>query len=153
MIHTWWWSSSDDLDLMMIQQWRSRLDDDPTVMIQTWWWYSDAPDQVMIQTWWWSSDDLDLMKMTRILRWLDDDLDDSEKNTCANKLCRENTFLVKRECWCISNSVMYSCVYLILYPDVPIGRIICISLYPDVPIGRFINKIKSCRVIKVNSLL
>ena len=26
-------------------------------------------------------------------------------------------------------------VYLIIIPDVPIGRIICISLYPDVPIG------------------
>ena len=27
-------------------------------------------------------------------------------------------------------------VYLLIIPDVPIGRIICISLYPDVPIGR-----------------
>ena len=30
-----------------------------------------------------------------------------------------------------------------IVPDVPIGRIICISLYPDVPIRRFINIIKS----------
>ena len=29
---------------------------------------------------------------------LDDDPDDTEKKTCADKLCRENTFLVKREC-------------------------------------------------------
>ena len=41
---------------------------------------------------------------------------------------------------------MYSLVYLILYHDVPIGRIICISLYLDVPIGRVINIIKSCKV-------
>ena len=27
-------------------------------------------------------------------------------------------------------------VYLFIIPNVPIGRIICISLYPDVPIGR-----------------
>ena len=27
-------------------------------------------------------------------------------------------------------------VYLLIIPDVPIRRIICISLYPDVPIGR-----------------
>ena len=26
-------------------------------------------------------------------------------------------------------------VYSLIIPDVPIGRIICISLYPDVPIG------------------
>ena len=26
-------------------------------------------------------------------------------------------------------------VYLLIIPDVPIGRIICISLYPNVPIG------------------
>ena len=25
---------------------------------------------------------------------------------------------------------------ILLYPDVPIGRIICILMYPDVPIGR-----------------
>ena len=45
---------------------------------------------------------------------------------------------------------MYSLVYLILYPDVPVGRIICISLYLDVPIKRIINVIKSCKVIEVN---
>ena len=49
-------------------------------------------------------------------------------------------------CWCICNYGMYSLVYLILYLDVPIGRIICISLYPDVPIRRFINIIKSLRL-------
>ena len=41
----------------------------------------------------------------------------------------------KVDCWIIVTS---KCIHL-LYPDVPIGRIICISLYPDVPIGRIIN--------------
>ena len=45
---------------------------------------------------------------------------------------------------------MYSLAYLILYPDVPIGIVICISLYLDVPIRRIINIIKSCKVIEVN---
>ena len=91
---------------------RSDDDDDP-VMIQTWWWSSDALDQVMIQTWWrWLDNEDDLKrKMTWRRRWLDDDLDDTEKKTCANKLCPENTFLVKRECWCICNFGMYSLVY------------------------------------------
>ena len=48
---------------------------------------------------------------------------------------------------------MYSLVHLILYPDVPIGRIICISLYLDVPIGRVINIKKSCKVNEVNHTL
>ena len=37
-----------------------------------------------------------------------------ETNTCVDELCQENTFLVKRECWCICNFGMYSLVYLIL---------------------------------------
>ena len=53
-------------------------------------------------------------------------------------------------CWCNCNFGMYSIVYLILYPDVPIERIICISLYPDVPIGRVINIINSCKVNEIN---
>ena len=131
MIQTWWWSNSDDLDKVMIQTWWwSSSDDLDQVMIQNWWWSSsDDPDQVMIQTRWWSSDDPDLMKMTWWWiwlddeddlkmkmtwrrRWLNDDPDGTEKNNCAGKLCRENTFLVKRECWCICNFGTYSLVYL-----------------------------------------
>ena len=70
MIQIQWWCSSDDPDLVMMLQWLSRLSDDP--------------DPKMKMTWRW--------------RGLDDDLDDTEKKTCADKLCRENTFLVKREC-------------------------------------------------------
>ena len=105
-------------------------DDDDPVMIQLWWWSSND-DLMMIQLWWWSR------------------LDPVTK-TCANVLCQENTFLVKRECWCICNIGMYSLVYLILYPDVRIEIIICISLYPDVAIERIINIIKSCKVIEFN---
>ena len=99
MINLWWWSrSSDDLDLMMIQWW-SKSSDDPNLMKMTWQWR-------------WLDDEDDLkMKMTWRRRWLDDDLDDTEKKNCADKLCRENTFLVKRECWCICNFGMYSLVY------------------------------------------
>ena len=46
--------------------------------------------------------------------------------------------------------VTSECIHLyILYctPDVPIGRIICISLYPDVPIRRVINIINSLMLI------
>ena len=98
MIQFWWWSS-DDTDLMMIQ-WCSISSDDPdSMMIQTWWrWIDNEDDLMMNMTWRWI--------------WIDDDLDDIEKKTCADKLCRENTFLVKRECWCICNFGMYSLVYL-----------------------------------------
>ena len=34
-----------------------------------------------------------------------------EEDRCW-KLCRKNTFLVKRECWCICNFGMYSSMYL-----------------------------------------
>ena len=84
--------------MMMMIQWRSRSSNDPDLMMIHWWSRS--------------SDDPDLMKMTWRWRWLDDDPDDTEKKTCADKLCRENTFLVKRECWCICSFGMYSLVYL-----------------------------------------
>ena len=141
MIQLRWWPS-DDLALMMIQWWSSF--DDDLVMIQLWWWSSDDQALMMIQ-WWWSSYDPALM----MIQWWSNFDDDPKKKTCADVLCQQNTFLVKRECWCICNFRMYSLVYLILYPDVPIGRIICISLYPDVPIGRVINIIKSCKVNEV----
>ena len=89
----------------------------PVMMIQQWWSRSSDGVLVMIQIEWWSrsSDDLDLMmKMTWRWIWqeLYDDPVDTEKKTSADKLCRENTFLVKRECWCICNFGMYSPVYL-----------------------------------------
>ena len=133
MIQIKWWSRSND-DF----QWWSRSSDDPDLVMMS----SDDPNQVMIQIQrlclmmfhieWWSrsSDDVpwwsrsrddpdskneyDLkMKMTWRRRWLDDDPDDTKKKTCTDKLCQENTFLVKRECWCICNFRMYSSMYLI----------------------------------------
>ena len=78
------------------------------IQIQRWSRSSDIPDPLMIQTQWWSSDDPDpVMKITWRWRWLDVDPDDTEKKTCADKLCRENTFLVKKECWCNCNFRMY----------------------------------------------
>ena len=111
-IQLWWWSrSSDDLDVMMIQTWwRSRLSDDPDVMmIQQWWANShDDADPLMKKNWRrrWLEDKEDLkMKMTRWSSWC------REEDQCW-KLCRKNTFLVKRECWCICNFGMYSSIYL-----------------------------------------
>ena len=92
--------------MMMIQQRCSRTRDDPNrVMIQI--------QMKMTWRWRWLGDEGDLkMNMTWRWRWLDDDPDDTEKNTCADKLCQENTFLVKRECWCNCNFRMYSLVFL-----------------------------------------
>ena len=105
----WWWSSSDDLDpVMIIQQWWSRSSDDLdlVMMIQIQWWSRSSDDDL-------DQDEDDLkMKMTWRWRGLDNDPNDTEKKTCVDKLCRENTFLVKRECWCNCNFRMYSLVYL-----------------------------------------
>ena len=103
--------------------------DDPAVMIY-WWSRSSDDDLVMIQIEWWSrsSDEDDLKnKMTWWWRWreLDDDSDDTEKKTCADKLCRENTFLVKRECWCICDFGMYSLVYLMYFTSMFIPGSVC----------------------------
>ena len=112
-------------------------------MIQIEWWsrscleiwsrWSDNPDPVQ---WCWSrsSDDLDpvmpfyddpdremiQIQMTWRRRWLEDEDDLKtnmiqwyrEEDQCW-KLCRKNTFLVKRECWCICNFAMYSSMYFI----------------------------------------
>ena len=107
MIHQWLSRSSDDIDpVMMIQQWWSRSSDDPNLVMMS----NDDPDPMMKMTWRWRwpeyKDDLK-MKMNWRQRWIDDDPDDTEKNTCVDKLCQENTFLVKRECWCICNFGMY----------------------------------------------
>ena len=122
-IELWSRSSYDESE-------RSRSSDDldPAVMIQIEWWSRSSPER-----WSKSSDDLDpvmpfyddpdremiQMKMTWRWRWLKDEYDpvDAEKNTSAEKLCRKNTFLVKRECWCICNFGMYSFMYLMYcYP-------------------------------------
>ena len=106
MIQIEWWSrsSSDDLDQVMIQiQWcwsRSRDDLDPVMMSH------DDPDREMIQIW--------RMKMTWRLRRLEMTRWSSwyrEEEQCW-KLCQKNTFLFKRECWCICNFGMYSSMYL-----------------------------------------
>jgi len=126
-----WWSRSrddpdpvqrDDPDWEMIQiqsremiqiEWWSRSS--PVMLIQIEWW-SRSSDAIL----WWSRsrddpdpDDLKT-KMTWRWRWLEDEDDpvDAEKKTSAEKLCRKNTFLVKRECWCICNFGMYSSMYL-----------------------------------------
>ena len=113
----------------------------------------------MIQ-WRWarSRDDLDpderwlKMKMNWRWRWweVDDDSDDTEKKTCANKLCWENTFLVKRECWCNCNFGMYSSVFL-MYCN-PMFILGCIVMYLSHVIPRCLFREvyimrKSCQVI------
>ena len=119
----WWYRSSDD-------------DPDPMMMIQIQWWWSsrDDLDRVMMIQIEWSSrsrwrwleyeDDLK-MKMNWRWRELNDYSDDIEKNTCADKLCRENTFLDKRECWCNCNFGMYSLVYLMYYTPTFILGCVC----------------------------
>ena len=132
IVYTWWWpteiqiewwsrSSYDDSERS-----RSGDDPDPAVVIQIEWWSRSSP-VMLIQIrwwsrssdaiWWWSRlrDDLKT-KMTWRWRWLkDEDVPvDAEKKTSAEKLCRKNTFLVKRECWCICNFGMYSSMYFIL---------------------------------------
>ena len=123
--HPWWWSSSNDLDRVMIHIHR--------------WCSSDDPDRVMIQIqWWWSrSEDEDELKIKMTWRWrwreLNDDSDDKEKKTCANKLCRENTFLVKRECSCNCNYGMYSLVFLIFHNSMFILGCIVMYLSNGIP--------------------
>ena len=118
MLIQWCSRSSDDPDSMMTQWW-SRSSDDPDLMQMTWrWrWLDDEYDLKMKMNWiWrWLEDEYDLkMKMTWRWRWreLNDDPYYTEKKTCADKLCRENTLLVKRDYWCNCNFRMYSSVYL-----------------------------------------
>ena len=162
----WWWSSNYDPDRVMIQIQSSDVDPNRE-MIQIEWWCSMM---IQIERWYrfsddvldrvWSSDD-DLnqvmiqiqMKMT--WRWwgLDDEWDDTEKKTCANKLCHENTFLVKRECWCNCILGMYSSVFLMYCNPMFIpgcivmylSHVIPQCLFQEVSIMR-----KSCQVIVGN---
>ena len=88
------WSSDDDPDREMIQieRWsRSR-----------WIWLEDKYDEKRMMTW-----RLRILKM-QMMRWCSWY---REEDQCW-KLCRNNTFLVKRECWCICNFGMYSSMYL-----------------------------------------
>ena len=145
MTQQWWSRSSDDLDpvmmssddpdiVKMIQQWWSRSSDDPypVMMIHIEWWsrFSDDDlDHVMIQI---------QMKMTWRWRWIEDE-DDLKTNMTRTwrwprwyreeylcwKLCRENTFLVKRECWCICKFRMFSLVFLMYCNPMFIQGCIC----------------------------
>ena len=129
----------------MIQQWWSRSSDDtdPVMMIQiqinmTWRWrwleYEYDLKMKMMRTWWWS-------------RWY-------EKNICADKLCRENTFLVNRECWWKCNFRMYSHVYLmyctLMFILGSVCNVIESSHAPMFRSGSFYNVNKSCQVIVGN---
>ena len=102
---------------------------------------------IQIQLLIWLEDE-DELKMKMTWRWwgLDDDTDDTEKKTCAEKLCRENTFLAKRECWCNCNFKMYSLVFLIYCNPMFIPAYIWVMSCPDVPIESFYNVNKSCQV-------
>ena len=169
MIQIQWWCPV----IIWIEWWSRFSDDDPDpVMIQIQWWSTssdDDPDPVMmIQIQWWSrssdddpdpnEDDLQ-MKMTWSWRWLwrwwrpNDDSDDTEKKTCVDKLCRENTFLVKRECWCNCNFGMYSLVFLIYCNPMFIPRFIVMYLSHVIPrcLFREVSIMrKSCQVIVAN---
>ena len=106
----WWSRSRDDLDPVMLSKLRDDPDpmmmshDDPDPMMMS----HDDPDREMIQ--------IQRMKMTWRLRRLKMQMARwsswyREEDQCW-KLCRKNTFLVKRECWCICNFRMYSSMYL-----------------------------------------
>ena len=118
-----WWSrsSSDDTDREMIQiqiqiqiEWWSRSS--PVMMIQIEWWSrsrsrsSDDPYPILWQSGLRDDPDPDDLNMNMTWRrrcssWY------KEEDQCW-KSCRKNTFLVKRECWCICNFGMYSSMYL-----------------------------------------
>ena len=158
--------SSDHLDWVMIQiQWWC------PVMIQIEWWSKSSDDD---QWWskssddvpWWSrsKDDIDSkidddlkMKMTWRLRRLEIQMM-RWSSWCREedqwwKLCRENTFLVKRECWCNYNFGMYSLVFLIYcnlmfipgFIVMYLSHVRCWCLFREVSIMR-----NSCQVIVGN---
>ena len=144
MIQIKWWfrSSSDDPDWVMIQiqQWWSRSSDDPDrVMIQIQWWYLVM--MIKIQKWRWHEDKDDLeMQMTRR----------STEQDQWWKLFRENTFPVKKECWCNCNFRMYSLVFIIYCNPIFIPGCYYVMSCPDVPIGKIYNVNKSCQFIMGN---
>ena len=118
IVHTWWWPVEIQIELWSRSSYddseRSRSSDDPNPV--QWWWSrsSDDPDPVMM---YYDDPDREMIQihMNWRWRWLEDEDDpiDAEKKTSAEKLCRKNTFLVNRECWCICNFGMYSSMYLL----------------------------------------
>ena len=148
--------------MIQIEGWsRSRDDALEMIQIEGWSGSSDDPDRVMIQIKWWSrsdnerwlEDEEDLkMNMNWIWRWreLDDHPDDTEEKTCAVKLCRENTFLDKRECWYNGNFGMYSLVFLMYCNPIFIPGCICNvleSCHASMFLSwSFYNVNKSCQV-------
>ena len=111
-----WWSSNDDPIVMMMQiPWWRRLEEeddleDDLKMKKNWRWrrLKDEEDLKRKNTWRQIrlEDEYKLkMKMTIWSSWY-------RKEDQCWKLCRKNTFLVKRECWCICNLGMYSSMYL-----------------------------------------
>ena len=109
----WWSKSSDDPDpVMMIQQCWSKSSDDPNPVMMP----SIDPDWVMIQIqrWRWIEDEDDLKTKKNCRYRCRDAPADTEKKTNIEKLCWKNTFLVKRQCWCICNG-MYSSMYLMYF--------------------------------------
>ena len=106
-IQLWW------LQEIQIEWWsRSSL-----VMIQIEWWSRSSPVMfIQLERWSRSSENDLKMKMTWRLRRLKMEMTRwsswyREEDQCW-KLCRKNTFLVKRECWCICNFGIYSSMYL-----------------------------------------
>ena len=100
-----WWSRSSPVMMIQIQWWCA-------MMIQIEWWSRSSSMTIQIERWSrsrWLEDEDDLkMKMNWIWRWSSWY---REEDQCW-KSCRKNTFLVKRECWCICNFGMYSSMYL-----------------------------------------
>ena len=128
-------------------------------MIQIQWW---CPMMIQIERWskctddvpWWSRSRDDPDPTTWRWIWLNDDPDDTTKKTCADILCRENTFLVKRECWCICNFWMRSLVYFMYCTQMFLSKSICNVIEschtPMFISGSFYNVKKSCQVIVGN---
>ena len=138
LCRTFYDQKNHEIAPVMIQQRWSRSKDDAPEMIQIQWWWSRSRDDIdpgeddlkmkITWRWRWLEDEDDLnMDMTWRWRWrrIDDDPDDTENKTCANKLCRENTFLVKRECWCNCNLEMYSLVFLMYCTPIFIPGSVC----------------------------
>ena len=135
IVYTWWWPAEIQIELWSRSSYddsersRSSDDPDPAVMIQIEWW-SRSIQVMLIQIEWWSRSSDAIFMMIQIerwsrSRWLEDEDDLKMKMTqmiqlmqrrrpVLKNLCRKNTFLVKRECWCICNFGMYSSMYFIL---------------------------------------
>ena len=121
MIQIWWWYNDDPVVMIMqISWWRRLEEEDDLKMKVTWRWRSleDEGDLKMKNNWRRRRlEDEDNLKIKTTWRWwCRDDPVDTKKKTSAEKLCWKNTFLVKRECWCICNFGMYSSMYMYCNP-------------------------------------